>query len=112
MDKNADMPELVAELLSSPDIADKIGEIASSVMSDSGGESGGLPMADMPDVSVIMKLLSEYKKASGDEDDRVRLLRAIKPYLKREKAESVEKAIKLLALFRLSPLLGDLKDFF
>lgn len=62
------------------------------------------------DVESIMKIASAYKSVSRQDDSRIKLLRAIKPYVRKSRSESVETAIKLLSLARLAPLLGELKE--
>lgn len=64
----------------------------------------GIPMESM------LKVAQAYQQISKKDDPRVNLLRAIKPYVRSSRSESVETAIKLLGLLRLAPLLGDLKD--
>ncbi len=64
----------------------------------------GIPMDSM------LKVAQAYQQISKKDDPRVNLLRAIKPYVRASRSESVDTAIKLLGLLRLAPLLGDLKD--
>ena len=41
----------------------------------------------------------------GTEDDSTRLLRAVKPFLKEERARRVDGAIRLLSIMKILPLL-------
>ena len=66
-------------------------------------ESSAFPgAADMlPAVMKLMPLISSV----GEDDDSIRLLRAIKPFLSRQRQERLEQAIKLLRVIRIVPLL-------
>lgn len=105
----------IKEFLSSPDASEKIGMVldalgtsappdGTSQRDDSGGAFGDISP------ETIMKIVSAYKSISHDEDRRITLLRAIKPYMRKGRSESVDTAIKLLSLARLAPLLGELKE--
>ena len=48
---------------------------------------------------------------SGGDDNETRLIKALKPYLSKQRSESADKAIKLLKLSKMAPLLGDLNIF-
>jgi len=67
------------------------------------------------DVSTLLKMqgMMSALKAAGD-DDRSRLLMAIKPFLSEERRPQVDSAIKLLKIASLLKLAGELdlfKDF-
>lgn len=70
---------------------------------------------DVPDISSLIKMqsiLSAFKSA-GD-DDRSRLLFAIKPFLSEDARPHVDSAVKLLKVISLLKLAGELdlfKDF-
>lgn len=58
----------------------------------------------------IMKIANAYRSINRSGDPRITLLKAIKPYMRPGRGESVETAIKLLGLIKLAPLLGEIKD--
>lgn len=114
MADNAELAlDSIKEFLSSPDASEKIGMVldALGTSSEDGSqrdEGGGLFGDISPET--VMKIVSAYKRISREEDRRITLLRAIKPYVRKSRSESVDTAIKLLSLARLAPLLGDIKE--
>lgn len=57
----------------------------------------------LPAAMRFMPLLSALK----EDDDTIRLLYAVKPFLSEERREKLDKAIKLLRVIRLIPLLRE-----
>ena len=122
MDKAIDT---LKEMLDSPDGAKTIESLMSTFMpidsqttgeskkGDDGQENGDASvlnnLSDIP-VDSIMKIAGAYKSLNKTSDPRINLLKAIKPYVRSTRSESVDTAIKLLGLLRLAPLLGELKD--
>ncbi|HIV03245.1 MAG TPA: hypothetical protein IAC74_06685 [Candidatus Aphodoplasma excrementigallinarum] len=86
-------------------------DLLSSLMGGGEKKDGGAQdiLSGIP-VESMLKVAQAYQQISKKDDPRVNLLRAIKPYVRSSRSESVETAIKLLGLLRLAPLLGDLKD--
>lgn len=120
--------DALKELLNSPGASEKIESMLGAFMGGGGddddGDSGGAPdmlgsllgkggkgggLGDLP-VESMMKVAQAYQQISKKDDPRINLLKAIKPYVRESRSESVDTAIKLLGLLRLAPLLGDLKD--
>lgn len=119
--------DALKELLNSPGASEKIESMLGAFMGgggdddngDSGapadmlgslfGKGGKGGMGDLP-VESMMKIAQAYQQISKKDDPRINLLKAIKPYVRESRSESVDTAIKLLGLLRLAPLLGDLKD--
>ena len=63
---------------------------------------GGLPEQGLMDILMkVVPLMQSY----GKEDDRTRLLRALKPFLSEERSKRVDGAIRLLGVLRFLPLL-------
>ena len=112
-------------MLDSPDGAKTIETLLGTFMSDGekkvqentkeddGQENSGAgavaAFGDIP-VDSIMKIAGAYQSLNKTSDPRINLLKAIKPYVRSGRSESVDTAIKLLGLLRLAPLLGELKD--
>jgi len=120
MDKAIDA---LKEMLDSPDGAKTIESLVSAFMSgdsknttentkDEGQENGDFALAGLSDIPVdsIMKIAGAYKSLNKTSDPRITLLKAIRPYVRSGRGESVDTAIRLLGLLRLAPLLGELKD--
>lgn len=117
-----DLAEKLSALLDSPEGMEKVRNMAQSLLGDdvsldhlaenlTGGhaesqndsqEADGLPASEMALFLKASKLLK-----SGQEDDRTRLLLALKPHLSPPRRERVDKAVRLLKLFQLAPLLGE-----
>lgn len=64
-------------------------------------ESGG----DADDLKKVMSLMARFKNQG--EDNRTRLLLALKPILSEERAKRVDGAVKLLKLVQLLPLIKE-----
>lgn len=123
--------DMLKDLLSSPDASEKISSMLGALGMDeskqeaqpdlsalsgllgsksdqpndtASGETPQLPIVN------IMKLTNEYQKLSRQDDPRVNLLRALRPYLRPHRLSNLDNAIKILSLVKLAPLLGELKD--
>ena len=113
--------QMLQELLSSPDAGEKLGDMLSmftaphdAEASDApgtgdGAASGSSLDGDTLPVGAIMNLASAYGQLSKQDDPRITLLNAIRPYLQRHRHNNLEQAVKVLKLLKLLPLLGDLK---
>ncbi len=117
-----DLAEKLSALLDSPEGMEKVRNMAQTLLGDEGSldhlaenltgghaesqndsqEADGLPASEMALFLKASKLLK-----SGQEDDRTRLLLALKPHLSPPRRERVDKAVRLLKLFQLAPLLGE-----
>lgn len=102
-----ELNERLSALLSDPGGMEKIREMAQNLL----GSSAATPKTEAPDepgvdMAAIVKMLSHLKAGSKD-DDRVKLLLALKPNLSSEKQQKVDSAIKILKLVDLAPLLKD-----
>lgn len=111
-----EMQSKISEILSDPDSMEKIKRMAESIFGDSkeseptkseaspnGFNPDGLP--DGFDLSKIMGLMSLF--SSRGEDPRAGLLLALKPHLSSDRQTRVDKAVKLLKLASLMPLLKE-----
>ena len=100
-----ELSEKLSSLLSDPQGMDKIKEMAQNLL----GQTSNAPEPETdpdPDRGKIAKILSLIKGPSGN-DDRVKLLLALKPNLSKERQQKVDSAIKILKLIELAPLLKD-----
>ncbi len=108
-----DMAGKISELLSDPDGMEKIKAMANAIFGQSEAEKtpknddsqsvGGLSLPDGFDPLKFMNIFSALK--SGEADHRANLLLALRPHLSHERQERVDKAVKLLKLASLLPLL-------
>ena len=100
-----DLSEKLSSLLNDPQGMDRIKEMAQNLL----GQSNNTPEPETgpdPDLGKLAKMLSLIKGPSGN-DDRVKLLLALKPNLSKERQQKVDSAIKILKLIELAPLLKD-----
>ena len=64
--------------------------------------------AEQPDLSEIQKIMSVISRFKNQkEDNRTRLLLALKPMLSEEKAKRIDGAVKLLKIIDLLPILRE-----
>lgn len=96
-------PQPSSEQTGAPDL--------SGLLSMLGGQAGpnntpSAPPPAMPDMGAFLKLQQAFSKMNA-EDDNTRLLRAIRPYLRPERQEKADQAIRMLRLFALLPALTE-----
>ena len=111
-----DIGEKISMLLNSPDGMEKIRAAAKNILGEAADEpdppknDGGISlpenllnnMGSIQNIMRIMGLLNQRK-----EDSRVNLLLALKPHLSHERAKRVDKAVSLLRVASLLPLLRE-----
>ena len=112
-----DIASKITELLGDPEGMKRISDIASSLMSSQREEkkeeppqNQGFNLSDMQidpvQMGSIMKVMSMLKN-QNQEDDNTRLLIALKPHLSEERRKKVDKAISLLKIVKLLPILKE-----
>lgn len=111
-----DIGEKISMLLNSPDGMEKIRAAAKNILGEAVNDpdpqknDGGISlpenllnnMGSIQNIMRIMGLLNQRK-----EDSRVNLLLALKPHLSHERAKRVDKAVSLLRVASLLPLLRE-----
>ena len=108
-----DISEKLAELLNDPESLNRVREMAENILGnsdqkqtppESSDSSGGwFDGLDSAQLGKIMSIMSRLK--SNHDDNRAKLLLALKPHLSEPRREKVDTAIKLLKLIDLLPLL-------
>ena len=115
-----DISSKISDLLNSPDGLDKIRQAAQSILGDDSGKKaeGALDGIDLNNISLpegifenigniqnIMRIagLLNNKK----EDSRVHLLLALKPHLSEERGQRIDKAVSMLKIASLLPILKE-----
>lgn len=111
-----DLADKLSGILNDPESMERVKAMAESLFSgkDEGateernpiksilaGDNGG----DMPDVAAIMRVVNLLKNQGND--NRSGLLMALKPHLSEERRGRVDKAVKILRLVSLMPLLKE-----
>lgn len=109
-----DMTEQLSALLSDPEGMEKIKAMAESLLGNGTPLSQPISTAtesapDLPDIGSIAKIAEMIKPRQ--DDSRVRLLLALKPHLKPERQTRVDKAVKMLRLLDMAPMLSSLGLF-
>ena len=105
----------ISEILSDEESMKQLGEIAQMLgFSPDGGStpapSANLPdsgdMGGMPDIGALMGLAGKLREAGGN-DDNVNFLIALRPLLSEEKRPKIDRAVKILKIINLLPILKD-----
>lgn len=101
-----DLSEKITELLSDPTALEGIRNMASGLLGEmpNNTQTGSLPQ-DNIDIGRLMSVMGNLQK--GKDDDRSRLLLALKPHLSEKRRQRVDRAVKILKLIDLLPLLQD-----
>lgn len=103
-----DLNEKITALLSDPSALEGIRNMASSLLG-SAPPMKEEPQGDiiMPDIDIgkLVSVIARLKNSGTDE--RSRLLLALKPHLSEKRRERVDKAVKILKLLDVLPLIQD-----
>ena len=115
-----DIAAKLSELLNSPDGMARIKNAAQQILENNSEKpsniqatesninldsllSGGLATENLPDIGNIMRIVNLFK--NQNQDKRTTLLLALKPHLSKERGQRVDKAISLLKIASLLPVL-------
>lgn len=105
-----DISEKLSAILNDPEGMEKIKKMAENMLGTN-EEKGQEPLEeigfDMASLTRAVGLLKNKNK----ENDRVKLLLALKPHLSLEKRERVDAAVKILKLLDMAPLLKEMGIF-
>ena len=121
MSEQNELTQRLSALLSDPEGLEQIKNMAAGLFS-----SGGMPFempteeksepktADSPfgdiDMGKVLGIIGKLKAKSG-ENDKTRLLLALKPHLSEVRQKRVDSAVKILKLLELAPMLAELGIF-
>ena len=104
-----DLSEKISSMLSDPQQLAKIREMAAGLL---GNEQPSAPpptpaVPSLPDIDMgkLLGIMSKFK--SQGTDNRSRLLLALKPHLSEKRQERVDRAVKILKLLDMLPLLQE-----
>ncbi len=111
-----DISEKLTEIMSDPEALKNLKQVADSLFS--GGQEPATPEINSPikpagaddlfgglDPAAIMSVIGALKSDSND--DRARLLFALKPYLSEKRRERVDGAVKMLKVISVLPILKE-----
>ena len=102
-----DLSEKIAGILNDPDSMEQVKKMTENLFSGENTEStdNGSSSPPLENIGAIMSIVS---KLNGNNDnDRTRLLNALKPYLSEKKQAKTDNAIKLLKIIELWPLIKE-----
>ena len=103
--ENNNLADKISELLQDPEGMARITAMAETLLgAGAKKESKGESPVDLSGID-IARVLSAFK--SKETDDRSRLLLALRPHLSQNRRERVDKAVKLLRLVSLMPMLRE-----
>lgn len=115
-----DLSQKISQLLNSSDGMDKIRQAAASILGNepkceekdqkSSDQSGGFSLPDSllqnaQNMQGIMRIINLFQNRK--DDNRIGLLLALKPHLSSERAARVDKAVSLLKVASLLPVLRE-----
>ncbi len=105
------MTDQISQILNDPAGMEKIKAMAEGLFGEQLPAPPPLPTSNdaIPDIAAISRMASLLKPSA--DDSRVRLLYALKPHLSAEKQQRVDKAVKMLKLLELAPLLSQMGVF-
>lgn len=109
-----DFAEKIQSVLSDPDSMRQLGEIAQMLgfspeeqsATNLPQQQSALDLGGMPDITALMSLAGKLREAGGN-DNNINLLNALRPLLDDEKKLKIDRAIKLLKIINLLPILRD-----
>lgn len=106
-----DLSRKLADMLNDPDTLNQVRQMAESILGEEKKEETAPKAPDISDIfggvdiSSLISIISRLK--SSENDDRTKLLYALKPHLSEPRREKVDTAIKILKAIELLPLLKD-----
>ena len=100
---------MIQNILNDPEAMGKISSMLSS-FKESGDSHEGNSSAPFPPetMQMMLKFQQIMSKTSDTDDNGVKLISALKPYLSGKRAESADTAIKLLKMSKISSLLENI----
>ena len=103
-----DLTDKIASILSDPEGMDTIRSLAGHLLSQNTPKEENSSLPSLPitpeQIGSIMSLVSAFKNSDNDD---VRLLLALRPHLSEARQKKLDKAVSLLKLTSVLPLLKD-----
>lgn len=104
-----DLNELLAQVMSNPQAMEQINALAQSLGLQGSPEPSSppppssAPMPDgMPDATQLVGTLFQMSRSMGGDDRQVALIQALKPFVRPERAQKLERAIQIARISRLA----------
>ncbi len=105
-----DLKEQLSAILSDPSAIERLKDMAAGLFASDDGSSESPPAAPaaptlpLGEIASLMPIIS---KLSSGEDERTRLISALKPFLSERRSSRADTALKLLKIIDILPLLKD-----
>ena len=115
MSEQNEITERLSAILSDPEGLEKIKSMAAGLLGGNMPSHSPEPQAEESpsldiDMASIAKIARIFNSKSGD-NEKTRLLLALKPHLSAERKKRVDTAVKILKLLELAPMLSELGLF-
>ena len=115
MSEQNEITERLSAILSDPEGLEKIKNMAAGLLGGNMPSPSPEPQTEEEpfldfDMASIAKIARMFKSKSGD-NEKTRLLLALKPHLSAERKKRVDTAVKILKLLELAPMLSELGLF-
>ena len=102
-----DMTDKISELLQNPQGIEKIRSLAQTLINDNEKEQPTVSSPSLPDFD-FGKLLNVVNRLQNSRtDERAKLLIALRPHLSANRQSKVDKAVKILKLIDLLPIIQE-----
>lgn len=108
------MEEMLKGILENPDTMKQIMGLMNALNNDNEqGKNNETPSVSLPfgldNPETLLKLGNAFGKIANDNDPRINLIMAIKPYLNKNRLLGAERAMQILKLSKMSSLFEELK---
>ncbi len=102
-----DLSEKLSGILNDPESLEQLKNMAESIFSGekTDDNQSGSDIPPIENIGAIMSVISKLQ-SSGD-NDRTRLINALKPYLSDKRRQKADNAIKLLKIVELWPIIKE-----
>jgi hypothetical protein len=103
--------DMLKNVLSDPGAMEKISSMLSSLGSSEEKQDPSAGSDGFGGMETLLKAKDMFEKVSKEDDPRLTLLNALKPYLNKKRITKVDSAIKILKVSKLAPLIKDFDIF-
>ena len=105
-----DIKSKLSEILNDSEALNNLSQMAETLFSSENSSEGdsSSPPQDFPDMEQLGNIMAIISKLNGSQDnDRTRLINALKPYLSEKRQAKADNAIKLLKFMELWPIIKE-----
>ncbi len=103
-----DIAQKLSAILNDPEGMERIKSMAENILGNSEEKEEHQSLNDLGiDIAALTKMMNMLKNKRED-NDRIKLLLALRPHLSEEKQQKVDMAVKILKLLDLAPLFKEM----